>query len=165
MKKTAFMALAIALFIVLVFSGCSSEKTTTSAPATSSGATSSAPTTSNSKVYELSYNINYNATQIPGKVCYYFADQLNKRSNGRLKVTVYPAGTLSAPEAVYQSVVDGIADFGQHTITYTPGRFLAIEATHLPYTFSDGWVSTRVNTDFLNKFQPAALATPRSSLL
>jgi len=138
MKKVGYIALAMALFVVLVLSGCSS------------GGTSSG------QVFELSYNINYNATQIPGKVAYYFADQLNKRSNGRLKVTVYPAGTLSAPEAVYKSVVDGVADFGQHTITYTPGRFLAIEATHLPYTFSDGWVSTRVNTDFINKFKPVS---------
>jgi TRAP-type C4-dicarboxylate transport system substrate-binding protein len=153
MKKYIYFILAAILLVVLVFSGCSSEKTT-SAPATSAAATT---TQAQQKVIELSYNINYNATQIPGKVCYYFADQLNKRSNGQLQVTVYPAGTLSDPAQVYQSVVDGIADFGQHTVTYTPGRFLEVEAAHLPYNFSDGWVSTRVNTDFINEFKPASL--------
>jgi TRAP-type transport system periplasmic protein len=144
MKRITFAVLAIALLFALVLSGCSSGSTSS----TSAGAPAQG------QVFKLSYNINYNATQIPGKICYYFADQLNKRSNGRLNVTVYPAGTLSAPEAVYQSVVDGVSDLGQHTITYTPGRFLAIEATHLPYSFSDGWVSTHVNTDFLLKYMP-----------
>jgi TRAP-type C4-dicarboxylate transport system substrate-binding protein len=105
-------------------------------------------------VIELSYNINYNLSQIPGKYCLYFGDQINKATNGMVKVTTYPAGTISAPEVVYQTVLTGIADMGQHTTTYTPGQFLAIEVTHIPYAFPDGWVSSHVNTDFVNHFKP-----------
>jgi TRAP-type C4-dicarboxylate transport system substrate-binding protein len=119
--------------------------------------TSATPTPTQQPVIELSYNINYNATQLPAKYCYYFADQVNKQTNGRVKITVYPSGTLSPPEAVYQSVLTGVADMGQHTVTYTPGQFLALEATHVPYAFTDGWISSNVNTDFVNHFQPASM--------
>jgi TRAP-type transport system periplasmic protein len=133
---------------------------TTAAP-TTIAPTTAAPTTVTSTVpvkpIELAYNINYNRTQVPGKYCIYFAEQINKASNGRLHVTVYPAGTLSAPEAVYETVVSGIADIGQHTVTYTPGRHTELEATHIPYSFMDGWVSSNVDTDFVNQFKPKSL--------
>src|SRR5512147_1174459 len=99
MKRFWLIPLVIVLLVVLVFSGCSSNSPTptqtTSAPTTSAPTTSSvSPTPTKQEVIELSYNINYNATQLPAKYCYYFADQVNKQSNGRVKMTVYPAGTL-----------------------------------------------------------------------
>jgi TRAP-type transport system periplasmic protein len=115
-------------------------------------------TMGSTSVIELSYNINYNLTQLAAKYCLYFADQINKQTGGRVHVTVFPAGTLSPPEAVYQSVLTGVADMGQHTTTYTPGQFLALEATHVPYTFADAWVSSNVNTDFVNHFTPKSNA-------
>jgi TRAP-type transport system periplasmic protein len=178
MKKIQLLTIAIlclvAVLSVSFLAACSQATPTTTAPTTTAPApkpTTSAPTTiapttvapttaaptTSSTVYKLSYNINYNLTQVAGKYCLYFADQLNKASNGRLKVTTYASGTLSGPEAVYQTVITGIADIGQHTITYTPGQFLAVEATHVPYNFADGWVSTHVDTDFVNNFKPKSM--------
>jgi TRAP-type transport system periplasmic protein len=160
MKRFWLIPLVVILLIGLVISGCSSSTPTTTAPqtTTSQTTTTATPTPTQQPVIELSYNINYNATQLAAKYCYYFADQVNKQTNGRVKITVYPAGTLSPPEAVYQSVLTGVADMGQHTVTYTPGQFLALEATHVPYAFTDGWMSSNVNTDFVNHFQPASNA-------
>lgn len=106
------------------------------------------------KVIELKFASNYNPVHPPGKACLWFADQINKRSNGRVHVVVYPAGTLTAPPSVYDAVVTGIADIGIHTINYTPGRFVAIEVGNIPYQFNNGWVSTHNISAFANHFMP-----------
>jgi TRAP-type transport system periplasmic protein len=161
-KRLLLIPLVFVLLGLLALSACSSTPTsTTTSPAVSTTATTSAQattTTAKPPVIELSYNINYNLTQMAAKYCLYFANQINKATNGRVHVTVYPSGTLSPPEAVYQTVLSGVADMGQHTTTYTAGQFLALEATHTPYAFADGWVSSNVNTDFVNHFKPASNA-------
>ncbi|MFC1942303.1 hypothetical protein ACFLWU_03695 [Chloroflexota bacterium] len=178
MSKTRFITLIVSICIILsvllLVGACGQQAApapttpapTTPAPTTPSPSTPAtpAPTTPapakpavEEKVINLTYNVNYNRTQIPGKYCLYFADQINKRSNGRINVVTYAAGSLSAPQDVYESVISGIADIGQHTVAYKPGRHLELEACHIPYSFDDGWVSSKVQNDFTNNFMPKSL--------
>ena len=48
--------------------------------------------------------------------------ELEKRTNGRVKVAFFPGGTLVSANATYDSVVKGIVDVGFSIMSYTPGH-------------------------------------------
>ncbi len=62
-----------------------------------------------------------------------WAKMVEDASNGRLKMTVHPAGTFFAPPDAYQGVVDGLADIALVYNGFTPGRFPGVEVLDLPY--------------------------------
>jgi TRAP-type transport system periplasmic protein len=81
-----------------------------------------------------------------------FADEIKKRTNGQVEITVYPVGTLNAPEKVYESVVKGIADIGMQPPTWVAGRFPLSEIMEMPSDIPSAWVSMKVYTDLFKKF-------------
>jgi len=79
---------------------------------------------------------------------------LEKRTNGKVKVTVYAGGTLSPAPQQYDAVVKGIADVGNHVIGYTVGRFPLLEGIDLPFGYPSGTAATKVANAFYAKFKP-----------
>ncbi|AET69517.1 TRAP-type C4-dicarboxylate transport system, periplasmic component [Desulfosporosinus orientis DSM 765] len=53
-------------------------------------------------------------------------------TEGRVKITSYPAQTLLQADAVYDGVVNGIADLGLSCFSYTRGSFPVLEVFELP---------------------------------
>lgn len=80
--------------------------------------------------------------------------ELEKRTNGKVKVTVYPSGVLSPAPQIYDAVVKGIADVGNHVLGYTVGRFPLMEGIDLPYGYPSGTVATKMTNAFYDKFKP-----------
>ena len=76
-----------------------------------------------------------------------FADEIKKRTNGEVEITVYPVGTLNAPEKTYDSVVKGIADIGMMPPTWVAGRFPLSEIMEMPSDIPSAWVSMKVYKD------------------
>jgi TRAP-type C4-dicarboxylate transport system substrate-binding protein len=64
-----------------------------------------------------------------------WAKMIEEKSGGRLKVTIYPGGTLGKPADHFDLVKNGIADMGFAAPGYTPGRFPRITVTELPLLF------------------------------
>jgi TRAP-type transport system periplasmic protein len=64
-----------------------------------------------------------------------WAKMVEERSQGRLKVTIYPGGTLGKPADHWDMIKDGIADIGWGAHSYTPGRFPLTSAGELPFIF------------------------------
>jgi len=81
-----------------------------------------------------------------------FAEEIKKRTNGQVEITVYPVGTLTAPDKVYESVVKGIADIGMQPPLWVAGRFHLSEIMELPSEIPSAWVSWKVYSDLLKKF-------------
>jgi len=81
-----------------------------------------------------------------------FADEIKKRTNGEVEITVYPVGTLNAPEKTYDSVVKGIADIGMMPPTWVAGRFHLSEIMEMPSDIPSAWVSMKVYQDLFDKF-------------
>jgi TRAP-type C4-dicarboxylate transport system substrate-binding protein len=50
----------------------------------------------------------------------WWAKELNKRTNGRVKVTVYPAGALGELTVIYENTLSGICDIG--CVTQNPSQ-------------------------------------------
>lgn len=86
-----------------------------------------------------------------------WADEIKKRTNGRVEITYYPGGALAAAAKIYDAVVGGIADIGTSCFSYTLGRFPAFELVDLPHGYPNGWVATKVANDFYEKVKPAEL--------
>ncbi len=79
---------------------------------------------------------------------------LEKRTNGKIKVSYYAAGTLIPAPQSYDGVVKGIADVSQHVAGYTVGRFPMMELIDLPLGYPSGTVATKLANDYYKKFQP-----------
>lgn len=110
------------------------------------------------KPIELSYSSFFPATYGMGQAATAWAREVEKRSNGAVKITVHHSGTLTDAPSTYEGVVNDIADIGQSVLAYTRGRFPLMEVLDLPGYPLNAMVTTRVSDDFYRKFQPKELA-------
>lgn len=61
-----------------------------------------------------------------------WADKVEKESNGRIEVQIYPSSTLAKPPAQYDAVKNGIADITATIQGYTANRFPLTQVVELP---------------------------------
>jgi TRAP-type C4-dicarboxylate transport system substrate-binding protein len=83
--------------------------------------------------------------------------EVEKRTDGRVKVTVYPGGTLMPVVQTYDSIKKGIADIGFGIFTYHRGRFPLMEVLDLPLGHSKAGITARMANEFYKKFKPKEL--------
>lgn len=112
---------------------------------------------SSEEVYELTYSNFFPGTHYNSILAEQWIEEIQSRTNGAVKITYYPGGTLATAANTYDSVVQGICDIGMSVFAYTPGRFPACELIDLPHGYPNGWVATQVANDFYNEFTPAEL--------
>jgi TRAP-type C4-dicarboxylate transport system substrate-binding protein len=105
----------------------------------------------------LTYSIFFPPTHGQAKAGQAWAKEVEKRSNGQVKITVFSGGTLTPADQTYDGVVKGISDIGMSCFAYTRGRFPVMEALDLPLGYPNGRVATRVANDFYKKFRPKEL--------
>jgi len=110
------------------------------------------------KSIDLNYSIFFPATHGQAKAGIEWAKEIEKRTNGRVKITVFPGGTLTEANQCYDGVVQGISDIGMSVFAYTRGRFPVMEATDLPLGYPGGIVATRVVNEFYRQVQPNELS-------
>ncbi|HDI59551.1 MAG TPA: TRAP transporter substrate-binding protein [Desulfobacteraceae bacterium] len=106
---------------------------------------------------ELTYSIFFPATHGQCQAAMDWAREIEKRTDGQVKITVFPGGTLTSPPQAYDGVVKGISDIAMSCFAYTRGRFPAMEAVDLPMGYASGLQATRVANDFYQKLKPAEL--------
>lgn len=159
MKKTFFILLFIMSLVALpILAACNTPApaaTENKPAAPASGSTAANP--SDNKVYEFSYSVFFPPVHKNALLAQKFCDEIDKRTNGRVKITVFAGGTLTKADKVYDGVVNGLSDLGMSVVSYTKGRFPASELVELPHGYLNGWVATRVANDYYNKFKPAEL--------
>ena len=110
------------------------------------------------EVIELNYSIFFPPSHIQCKTAEAWAKEIEKRTNGRVKITMYPGGTLTKAPQTYQGVKDGVADIGMSCFAYTRGRFPLLEGLDLPLGYPDGKTASRIATDMVRKYKPKEVA-------
>lgn len=85
----------------------------------------------------------------------YFCDEIERRTNGRVKITLYPGGSLTSAPKNFQGVEKGLSDIGMSCPLYVGGRFPVSEIFEMPSEITSGWVTAKVYTDLYNKFDLA----------
>ncbi len=70
---------------------------------------------------------------ITGKIIQPWIEEINKASEGKVKIKLYPAGALGKAPAQFDLAEKGLADFSYHLADYTPGRFPLTSVFSLPF--------------------------------
>lgn len=109
------------------------------------------------KTVNLTYSIFFPPTHGQCQAGMSWAKEVEKRTDGRLKITVFPGGTLTDANQCYDGVVKGISDIGMSCFAYTRGRFPLMEVIDLPLGYPNGQVVTHVANEFYENFQPEEL--------
>ena len=109
------------------------------------------------KTVELTYSIFFPPTHSQCKAGISWAEEIEKRTGGKIKITTFPGGTLTKADQCYDGVVKGISDIGMSCFAYTRGRFPVMAAVDLPHGYPDGRVATRVANEFAKAMSPKEL--------
>jgi len=64
--------------------------------------------------------------------------ELEKRTNGKVKMEYYPAEALGKMAEMYDLVVSGVADLSLHFTGATPGRFPVTDVCQIPFVTKPG---------------------------
>ena len=135
MKKITFVFMVLTMVAVPVLGSCAAP-----APA---------------ETIELTYSNFFPPTHFHSVLAEQFCEEIKARTNGRVEITYYSAGTLTPAPGVYDGVVEGISDIGMSVLAYSMGRFPATELVDLPHAYPNGWVATKVANDYYAEFKPA----------
>ena len=82
------------------------------------------------------------------------AKEVEKRTGGKVKVDLYPGGTLLGAKTMFNGVIEGQADMGVSVLASMPGRFPLIAAIDLPIGIPNARVGSRMVYDIYQKYQP-----------
>jgi TRAP-type C4-dicarboxylate transport system substrate-binding protein len=109
------------------------------------------------KTIELTYSIFFPATHAHTLLATEWAKEIEKRTNGAVKITMFPGATLTPADQCYDGVVKGISDIGMSVLSYTRGRFPLSEVIDLPLGYKSGMQATKLCNAFYEKFKPKEL--------
>lgn len=103
---------------------------------------------------ELKWSNYFPVPAMQSKICEEFIKDIEARTQGKVKFSYFPAGTLVSPAKMYDGVEQGISDIGLSNLSYTVGRFKMTELLDLPLGFPNAWVANHVVNEFYKKFKP-----------
>lgn len=102
----------------------------------------------------LTYAFFAPAGTFPGKQMAHWADELKKRTNGKVEVRTFPGGTLLGARDMYDGVAKGVADIGLGAPSYDPGRFPLTAGLSMPLGFPNATVASQTLWAVTKEFKP-----------
>jgi TRAP-type transport system periplasmic protein len=92
------------------------------------------------------------ATTFPCVQMERWVKEVEKRTNGKVKVQTFPGGTLLPAKNIFDGVISGMADIGNFAMSYQPGRFPISEAIDLPIGFTSAKAASLALYDLIEKY-------------
>jgi TRAP-type C4-dicarboxylate transport system substrate-binding protein len=131
MKKLLLFTVACLLIFIVIsilLPACTSEKTTPAQSTTAPTATTAV------KPIELKYATNRPPTD-PQSTAWLspMLAEIEKRTGGKVKFTVYWSEALGKSTDQYNLVKDGVADMTDFATIYVPGKFVLSDVANLPF--------------------------------
>jgi TRAP-type transport system periplasmic protein len=83
------------------------------------------------------------------------ADQIDKRTNGRVKIRMYPSESLHSAKKGFEVLRSGITDITAAFPAYDPTGFNLVYAGELPFKFPSAHVAVRVMTELYPEYMKA----------
>jgi TRAP-type C4-dicarboxylate transport system substrate-binding protein len=112
------------------------------------------PAAAQQKPLELTYSIFFPATHRNTVLATEWAQEIGKRTGGKVKITVFAGGTLTPADKCYDGVEKGISDIGMSVFGYTRGKFPLTEVIDLPLGYRSGAAATALINAYYAKFSP-----------
>jgi TRAP-type transport system periplasmic protein len=106
---------------------------------------------------KLNYSVFFPAPHKNAVLATEWAKEIEKRTNGKVQITVFPGGTLTPADKCYDGVVKGLSDIGFSVLAYTRGKFPLTEVVDLPLGSKSALASTRLINEYYKKFKPKEL--------
>lgn len=106
---------------------------------------------------ELSYSVFFPPTHAQAKCAESWAKEIEKRTNGAVKINIFAGGTLTKGPQVFEGVLNGISDIGMSCFAYTAGRFPVMSAIDLPLGYPSGMCASLTANDFAMAMKPDTL--------
>jgi TRAP-type transport system periplasmic protein len=110
------------------------------------------------KALSLMYSTFFPAKEVHAQLADAWAREIEKRSQGRVKINFIPGGTYLQAEDIYEGVLRGATDIGMSAFAYNRNQFPVMEAIDLPMGYPTGRGATAIINAFYKKFQPAELS-------
>lgn len=117
-----------------------------------------APSGVNAGPIKLTYSNFFPPTHIQSKLAEAWSREVEKRTDGTVKIEYYAGQTLTKARDCYDGVVTGLSDIGFSVLAYTRGRFPVMSAVDLPLGYTSGQTATAVVNAVYEKFQPEELS-------
>lgn len=98
------------------------------------------------------------STMLPASTTHYKAvilpwvEELKRRSNGRLSITMYPASSICKATQQYECVRDGLVDIAFGVPGWTPNRFPMTAVMELPFMHRTAATGSQMLADLWPKF-------------
>ncbi len=73
-----------------------------------------------------------------------WADLVGKKSDGKVKVTIFPNSQMGPAPRMYDLARTGQADISWFVHGFTPGRFPLTDISNMPYLFGSGEIGSKV---------------------
>jgi TRAP-type C4-dicarboxylate transport system substrate-binding protein len=116
-------------------------------------------TVSTSSASEKTITLRYSTFFPPGHPHAVLSEQwckeVEKRTNGKVKVNHHPGATLTTPPQTYDSILSGVIDVGLCVLGYTMGKFPLSEVVSYPLGVPSGSMATRLVNEYYAQFKPA----------
>jgi TRAP-type C4-dicarboxylate transport system substrate-binding protein len=103
---------------------------------------------------KLNYSHHFPAPHRVSALANEWGKEIEKRTNGKVVITVFSGGTLMPPDKCYDGVVKGIADIGMAVPAFTRGKFPLTEVIDLPLGYKSGMAATKLTNEYFSKFKP-----------
>lgn len=81
-----------------------------------------------------------------------WAEDVKKRSGGKVQITIFPGAQLCKPTQQYECARDGIADMAWGVTGWTPNRFPLSSVIELPYMHRTAAVGSQMVADLFDKY-------------
>lgn len=88
------------------------------------------------------------------KAFQWWADEIEKRTGGRLKIKLYSSGVLARERSVIEAVRVGLADAGEVVTVLSPGKTPLATVGQNPVGSSDLYVNHQAMQDLLHHYPP-----------
>jgi TRAP-type C4-dicarboxylate transport system substrate-binding protein len=117
----------------------------------------SGPVGAQEKVYKLRYSNFFPPAHAKSQLSEQWCKEIEKRTNGRVKITYFAGNTLAPAGQAYDAAVKGIADISHCLFAYAMGRTPMLEIIDYPLGYTSGLQATRLINAFYKKFKPKEL--------
>jgi TRAP-type C4-dicarboxylate transport system substrate-binding protein len=83
-----------------------------------------------------------------------WAKDVEKATQGRIKITLFPGNTLTPPMQAYDNTVKGVVDIAGCLLAYAPGRLPLSEVLQQPLGYKNGYQASKLANAYYKKFKP-----------